>query len=203
MNCHRKPILSLIVLALIAAPLAACSAASPHHQAAPQRAALVAYVTPVRLDAMRVSAGARLTYWREQLARTEARAAVERAHIAALEAAQARARAVRVTHPAAPAAVAAPVYGGVYSYAGMEALWREAGGAAQAAATAACIGTHESGGRPWAEHTDNPRQTDYGLMQIGFDPGALNPLEGMTTAVRMSGDGTNWSPWTTAGMCGA
>ena len=196
-----KPTLSAIVLAALAAvTFAAKPAAQQHHQAAPQRAALVAYVTPLRLDAMRVSAGARLTYWRGQLARTEARARVERAHIVALEAAAARAR---VAHPAAPApaAVAVPAYGGVYSYSGIEALWLAAGGAPWAASTAACIGEHESGGREWAEHTDNPQQTDYGLFQIGFDPGALNPRVAALTAVRMSGDGRSWAAWTTAPDC--
>ena len=200
MKFRWKPLASAIVLAALAAVTVATKPVAQSHQAAPQRAALIAYTTPLRLDAMHYSASARLTWWRGQLARTEARARVERAHIVALEAAAARAR---VAHPAAPApaAVAVPAYGGVYSYAGLEGLWLAAGGSPAAASVAACIAEHESGGRIDAEHVDASGQVDYGAWQIGFDPGALNPQVAALTAVRMSGDGANWSAWTTAPDC--
>ena len=199
MKFRWKPLASAIVLTALAAVTLATKPVAQPHQAAPQRAALVAYTAPLRLDAMHYSASARLTYWRGQLARTEARARVERAHIASLEAAERRIQVVRTAHPAAPAAAAA--YGGVYSYAGLEGLWLAAGGAAAAASTAACIATHESGGRIDAEHVDASGQVDYGVFQIGFDPGALNPQVAALTAVRMSDDGADWSAWSTSPDC--
>ena len=201
MKFRWKPLASAIVLAALAAVTVATKPVAQSHQAAP-RSGLPS--SPIRHRC----ASTPCTTARQpgspggggQLARTEARARVERAHIVALEAAAARAR---VAHPAAPApaAVAVPAYGGVYSYAGLEGLWLAAGGSPPAASIAACIAEHESGGRIDAEHVDASGQVDYGAWQIDFDPGALNPQVAALTAVRMSGDGANWSAWTTAPDC--
>ena len=46
------------------------------------------------------------------------------------------------------------------------------------------------------------RTNDYGLWQIhDGGPAMFNPVANAATAVRMSADGTNWSPWTTAVFC--
>lgn len=95
---------------------------------------------------------------------------------------------------------AAPVYhtAGFYSSAMVEALWIQEGGSPATAGDDACIVSHESGGNP---NAISPT-ADYGLDQIHDDPAALNPVVSTQVAIRMSNNGTNWSPWTTAGMCG-
>jgi hypothetical protein len=41
-----------------------------------------------------------------------------------------------------------------------------------------------------------------GLWQIhDGGPAMFHPVANAATAVRMSADGTNWSPWTTAAFC--
>lgn len=104
--------------------------------------------------------------------------------------------------PSSPPAPPAPVYhapaAGMYSYAGLEQIWEANGGSAATAATAACIAEHESGGNPNAESPTD----DFGLWQIHADPAALAPNVSARTAVEMSGNGTNWGPWTTAPDCG-
>lgn len=97
----------------------------------------------------------------------------------------------------APAAVAAPAYGGVYSYSGIEALWVDAGGAPGEASVAACIAEHESGGRADAVSAT----ADDGIWQEHLDPAALNPQVSAATAVAMSSNGRDWSAWTTAPYC--
>ncbi len=101
---------------------------------------------------------------------------------------------------------AAPTSAGTYSCGGLEALWEEAGGSSGEAVMAAEIAMAESGGNPNAiSPTD-----DFGLWQINGSHGAeatLNPLGNARAAVDISGDGSNWSPWTTyvtgayAGRC--
>lgn len=90
---------------------------------------------------------------------------------------------------------------GTLSYTGLEALWRSAGGASWAAATAACIAEHESGGNQYAlSPTD-----DYGYWQINISNGALATFDAYgnaRAAIQLSYDGTNWSAWTTHSMCG-
>jgi hypothetical protein len=103
--------------------------------------------------------------------------------------------------PSTPPPAPPPVYhasAGMYSYAGLEQIWEANGGSPATAATAACIAEHESGGRPDAISPT----ADYGLWQIHDDPAALAPNVSAAVAVRMSGDGTNWGPWTTAPDCG-
>ena len=108
-----------------------------------------------------------------------------------------------------PAAAAEPHQGAVldaftrpltadYSFGALEHLWIAAGGSGRTASHAACIAEHESGGNPKAISRTN----DWGLWQIhNGGPGMLNPAANAATAVRMSHNGTNWSPWTTRGKC--
>jgi Lysozyme like domain/LysM domain len=89
---------------------------------------------------------------------------------------------------------------------GLEALWREAGGSPAAEVTAASIAMAESGGNQFATGTVGER----GYWQINPVNGALSTYDALGNAhaaVVMSGDGTNWSPWSTftsgvyAGRC--
>jgi hypothetical protein len=108
--------------------------------------------------------------------------------------------------PVRPAAVSggppeqqAPVVtvaGGYFGCSALEALWDGAGGNPADAFTAAEIAMAESGGNPDAfSPTD-----DRGLWQINASNGALStfsPPGSARSAVILSDDGTNWSPWTT------
>jgi len=89
---------------------------------------------------------------------------------------------------------------------GLEALWREAGGSPAAEVTAASIAMAESGGNQFATGTVGER----GYWQINPVNGALSTYRALGNAhaaVVMSGNGANWSPWTTftsgayAGRC--
>lgn len=104
-------------------------------------------------------------------------------------------------HTASPSDVQAPappppVYSGDYSCAQLESLWESAGGSYDEAFIAAEIATAESGGNPGAiSPTD-----DFGLWQINGSHGALatlSPYGNARAAVIISGDGTDWGPWTT------
>lgn len=95
---------------------------------------------------------------------------------------------------------------GTLSCTGLEQLWVDAGGSAAAEVTAASIAMAESGGNQFATGTVGER----GYWQINPVNGALStydPYGNARAAVVMSGDGTNWSPWTTfttgayAGRC--
>jgi hypothetical protein len=193
------------LVAGILIPSAVSGTIGAHHQAA-HRAALVTYEAPAPMSAMRVTASARLTSQRAALARAQAQARAvaraEREHEAVLLAARQRVMRAARAHVAAVAAIPAravtpAVSGEVYSYAGIEGLWLAAGGNPAYASTAACIAEHESGGRIGAVSATQ----DFGVFQEHDDPAALNPQVSAVTAVRMSGDGTNWSAWTTSGYC--
>jgi LysM repeat protein len=95
---------------------------------------------------------------------------------------------------------------GTLSCSGLEALWVEAGGSAAVEVTAASIAMAESGGNQFATGTVGER----GYWQINPVNGSLStydPYGNARAAVIMSGNGTNWSPWTTytsgayAGRC--
>ena len=95
---------------------------------------------------------------------------------------------------------------GAYGCSGLEALWDAAGGNPADAFTAAEIAMAESGGNPNAVSPSG----DYGLWQINGSNGALatlSPSGSARSAVILSHDGANWSPWTTytsgayAGRC--
>ena len=85
---------------------------------------------------------------------------------------------------------------GMYSCSGLEQLWEQEGGSAAGALMAAEIAMAESGGNPNAiSPTD-----DFGLWQINASNGSLatlNPFQNARSAIALSGDGTNWGPWTT------
>jgi LysM repeat protein len=86
--------------------------------------------------------------------------------------------------------------GGMYSCSALEQLWEQAGGSSAHAFMAAEIAMAESGGNPNAISPTN----DFGLWQINGSNGALatlNPLQNAKSAIALSGNGTNWGPWTT------
>jgi LysM repeat protein len=95
---------------------------------------------------------------------------------------------------------------GTLSCSGLEALWVSAGGSAAVEVTAASIAMAESGGNQFATGTVGER----GYWQINPVNGALSTYDAYgnaRAAVIMSGNGANWSPWTTytsgayAGRC--
>ena len=111
--------------------------------------------------------------------------------------APARSTAITGSNYAAGSAVI-PATSSQYSIPGLERLWMAAGGSGGTAIRAACIAEHESSGRSWAISPTN----DWGLWQIhAGGPAMLNPFANAQRAVAMSANGTNWSQWTTRGMC--
>ena len=85
---------------------------------------------------------------------------------------------------------------GTLSCSGLEDLWEEAGGSDTQAVTAASIAMAESSGEQFATGPVGER----GYWQINPDHGSLStydPLGNAKAAVVISGDGANWSPWTT------
>jgi len=85
---------------------------------------------------------------------------------------------------------------GTLSCSGLEQLWDSAGGNPAHAFMAAEIAMAESGGNQYAlSPTD-----DYGYWQINASNGSLatfNAYGNARSAIILSGNGTNWSPWTT------
>jgi LysM repeat protein len=86
--------------------------------------------------------------------------------------------------------------GGTLGCSGLEALWKAAGGSSAEAFMAAEIAMAESGGNQYAlSPTD-----DFGYWQINASNGSLatyNALGNAKSAIILSDNGTNWSPWTT------
>ena len=85
---------------------------------------------------------------------------------------------------------------GTLSCSGLENLWEQAGGSGAQAVMAASIAMAESGGQQYATGLAGER----GYWQINPDHGTLStydPLGNAKAAVMISGDGTNWTPWTT------
>jgi Lysozyme like domain/LysM domain len=127
-----------------------------------------------------------------------AASALARAYPAPEPAVQAPATVTAGARPEAHAAAreAAVSVSGGYGCSALEALWEEAGGNPGSAETAASVAMAESGGNPNAfSPTD-----DRGLWQINAGNGALStfsPSGSARSAVVLSDDGTNWSPWTT------
>lgn len=79
---------------------------------------------------------------------------------------------------------------------GLESLWESAGGSYSAAFTAAEIAIAESGGQQYATGAAG----EEGYWQINPVNGSLatyNPYGNARSAIILSDDGTNWSPWTT------
>ena len=90
--------------------------------------------------------------------------------------------------------------GGTLSCHGLEALWESAGGSSAAAFTAAEIAMAESGGRQYASLNNTNGTTDRGYWQINSIHGSLSTYDAAgnaRAAVRLSGNGTDWSPWVT------
>jgi len=78
----------------------------------------------------------------------------------------------------------------------LEELWEAAGGSQGEAFTAAEIAMAESGGNQYATGTVGER----GYWQINPDHGSLStydPMGNAKSAVIISADGTDWTPWTT------
>lgn len=95
---------------------------------------------------------------------------------------------------------------GTLGCSGLERLWMDAGGNSGDAVTAASIAMAESGGRQYAV---SPTR-DYGYWQINTSNGSLATFDAYgnaRAAVILSGNGSNWSPWSTyssgayAGRC--
>jgi LysM repeat protein len=85
---------------------------------------------------------------------------------------------------------------GTLGCSGLERLWEDAGGSPSSAFMAAEIAMAESGGNQYAlSPTD-----DYGYWQINASNGSLatfNAYGNARAAIALSGNGANWSPWTT------
>ena len=95
---------------------------------------------------------------------------------------------------------------GTLGCSGLEQLWDAAGGNPSHAFMAAEIAMAESGGNQYAHSPTD----DFGYWQINASNGALatyNALGNAKSAIILSDNGTNWSPWTTytaglyAGRC--
>lgn len=85
---------------------------------------------------------------------------------------------------------------GSYSCSSLEQLWMSQGGNSGEAFIAAEIARAESGGNPNATGPAGER----GLWQISPDHGSLStydPVGNARAAISISGNGTNWRPWTT------
>jgi LysM repeat protein len=100
------------------------------------------------------------------------------------------------TDPPAATLTSSAVPSGTLSCSGLEELWEDAGGSHGEAVMAASIAMAESGGNQYALSPTN----DYGYWQINGSWGPLatyNALGNAKSAIHISADGTNWSPWTT------
>lgn len=111
---------------------------------------------------------------------------------------------------ASAAQMAAARTGGTLDCSQLEALWESAGGAPAAAFMAAEIAEAESGGRQYATLADGNGTVDRGYWQINSSHGSQSVYGAhgnARAAVLISGDGTDWTPWTTyltgayAGKC--
>lgn len=100
--------------------------------------------------------------------------------------------------------------GGSYSNAQVRQLWTANGGDPSKAAVAACIAMHESSGVASVTSSNPDGGTNVGLWQLdtkgkgaGHTVAQLqNPNTNARLAVIGSSNGTDWSAWSTAGMCG-
>lgn len=109
-----------------------------------------------------------------------------------------RAPAPAVTTPPEIAAVQVPVHLSSYNCTQLEQLWDYAGGNPGEAVTAASIAIAESGGNPAAYSPTD----DVGLWQVniashGGTMASTDPVVNARSAIAISNDGANWTPWTT------
>lgn len=97
-----------------------------------------------------------------------------------------------------------------YSNAQLRQLWTANGGDPSRAATAACIAEHESSGRAGVTSSNPDGGTNVGLWQLdtrgkgaGHTVAELqDPDTNARVAIMGSSNGTDWSAWSTAPMCG-
>lgn len=88
-----------------------------------------------------------------------------------------------------------------YTFAEIEALWRQAGGSAIYAPMAAAVALAESGGNPNAVNKNKNGSTDRGLWQINSIHGSqstFNAVNNARAAIAISNNGTTWRAWATA-----
>jgi LysM repeat protein len=100
------------------------------------------------------------------------------------------------SHGGSTQVTTASMLSGTLSCGGLEELWEQAGGSSGEAVTAASIAMAESSGRQFATGGVGER----GYWQINPNHGSLStydPLGNAKAAVIISGNGQNWSPWTT------
>jgi Lysozyme like domain len=96
---------------------------------------------------------------------------------------------------------------GTYDTAQLQALWRQAGGSAQAAPNAACHAIQESGGNPQVTSSNPDGGTNVGLWQLdtrgkgaGYTITELqNALNNARITVLATRNGADWSAWATPG----
>lgn len=93
----------------------------------------------------------------------------------------------------------------------VKSLWIMAGGSPAAADTAVCIASHESSFNASVTSGNPDGGTNVGLWQLdtpggkgaGYSIAQLqDPLTNARVAVAGSSNGTDWSAWATAPMCG-
>ena len=85
---------------------------------------------------------------------------------------------------------------GTLGCSGLEHLWEQAGGNPGEAVTAASIAMAESGGNQYAVSPTS----DYGYWQINSSHGSMatfDPIGNAKAAISISGNGSDWSPWST------
>lgn len=99
---------------------------------------------------------------------------------------------------------------GQWTTTGLEKLWTSMGGNAARASVAACIAMHESSGNASATSSNPDGGTNVGLWQLdtkgkgaGYSVAQLqNPETNARVAIMGSANGSDWSAWSTAPMCG-
>ena len=87
-----------------------------------------------------------------------------------------------------------------YTYAQLKTLWIQNGGNLAVADIAAAIAMAESGGKSDASNINSDGSVDRGLWEINSSHGSLStfdPIANVKAAIQLSGNGKNWSPWTT------
>lgn len=98
---------------------------------------------------------------------------------------------------------AATSLSGTLSCGQLETLWKQAGGDPSTAFLAAEVARAESGGRQFARdplhgyYKDG--NVDIGYWQVNTVHGNIpyDPIGNAQAAIRVSGNGTNWTPWVT------